>query len=159
MLNQWCHSLCIVRPHPPQDPGLEMVLPVQGAVRVAEREWGSSFIGQLGGFLKIPLGIPGWLSSLAPTFSPGRDPRVPGSSPALGSCRDLASPSACVSASLSLSLSVCVSWINKIFKKKIPPNWHPSHTCYQNSFRVPLLIPKIQFPNIHFTTWTWFPKQ
>ena len=55
------------------------------------------------------LGIPGWLSGLAPSFSPGRDPEVSGSSPALGSGAEPASPSAYVSASLSLSLSVCLS--------------------------------------------------
>ena len=57
------------------------------------------------------LGIPGWLSGLAPAFGPGRDPGVPGSSPGIES-RDRvphqaqgmepASPSSCVSASLSL---------------------------------------------------------
>ena len=31
-------------------------------------------------------GIPGWLSCLAPAFGPGRDPGVPGLSPASGSC-------------------------------------------------------------------------
>ena len=30
---------------------------------------------------KLALGIPGWLSGLAPAFGPGRDPRVPGSCP------------------------------------------------------------------------------
>ena len=30
-------------------------------------------------------GIPGWLSGLAPAFVPGRNPGVPGSSPASGS--------------------------------------------------------------------------
>ena len=50
-------------------------------------------------------GIPGWLSGLAPAFGPGRDPGDPGSSPTLGSrFMEPASPSACVSASLSLSL-------------------------------------------------------
>ena len=48
------------------------------------------------------MGIPGWLSGLAPAFGPGRDPGVPGSSPASGSMQE---PSACVSASLSLSVS------------------------------------------------------
>ena len=74
---------------------------------------------------------PWWLSSLVPAFSPGCDPGDPGSSPtssssacvsAFGSgcdprdpflhwvpCREPASPSACISASLSL----CLSWINK----------------------------------------------
>ena len=49
-------------------------------------------------------GIPGWLRGLAPAFGPGRDPGVLGSSPALGSLHEPASPSACVSASLSVSL-------------------------------------------------------
>ena len=50
-------------------------------------------------------GIPGWRSGLAPAFGPGRDPGDPGSSPMSGSrCMEPASPSAYVSASLSLSL-------------------------------------------------------
>ena len=50
-------------------------------------------------------GIPGWRSGLAPAFGPGRDPGDLGSSPTSGSwCMEPASPSACVSASLSLSL-------------------------------------------------------
>ena len=54
--------------------------------------------------LKIELpGTPGWLCSLAPAFGPGRDPGDPGSSPTSGSrFMEPASPSACVSASLSL---------------------------------------------------------
>ena len=53
-------------------------------------------------------GIPGWCSGLAPAFGPGRDPGDPGSNPTSGSqCMEPASPSACVSASLSLSLFVC----------------------------------------------------
>ena len=52
-------------------------------------------------------GIPGWCSGLAPAFGPGHDPGDPGSSPMSGSrCMEPASPSACVSAPLSLSLSV-----------------------------------------------------
>ena len=48
-------------------------------------------------------GIPRWLSGLAPAFGPGRDPGDPGSNPTSGSrCMEPASPSACVSASLSL---------------------------------------------------------
>ena len=48
-------------------------------------------------------GIPGWCSGLAPAFGPGRDPGDPGSNPTSGSrCMEPASPSACVSASLSL---------------------------------------------------------
>ena len=50
-------------------------------------------------------GIPGWRSGLVPVFGPGRDPGDPGSNPTLGSwCMEPAPPSACVSASLSLSL-------------------------------------------------------
>ena len=50
-------------------------------------------------------GIPGWRSGLAPAFGPGRDPGEPGSNPTSGSrCMEPASPSAYVSASLSLSL-------------------------------------------------------
>ena len=52
------------------------------------------------------LGIPQWLSGLVPPFSPGCDPGVPGLSPSLGSLHGT-----CVSA--SLSLSVCVSLVNK----------------------------------------------
>ncbi|CAK7321047.1 hypothetical protein VULLAG_LOCUS23050 [Vulpes lagopus] len=49
------------------------------------------------------LGIPGWRSGLAPAFGPGCDPGVPGSNPTSGSrCMEPASPSAYVSASLSL---------------------------------------------------------
>ena len=50
-------------------------------------------------------GILGWRSGLALAFGPGRDPGDPGSNPTSGSqCMEPASPSACVSASLSLSL-------------------------------------------------------
>ena len=53
----------------------------------------------------LSLGIPGWRSGLAPAFGPGRDSGDPGSNPTSGSrCMEPASPSACVSASLSLSL-------------------------------------------------------
>ena len=49
------------------------------------------------------MGIPGWRSGLAPAFGPGRDPGDPGSNPTSGSgCMEPASPSAYVSASLSL---------------------------------------------------------
>ena len=52
-------------------------------------------------------GIPGWRSGLAPAFGPGRDPGDPGLNPMSGSrCIEPASPSLCVSASLSLSLSL-----------------------------------------------------
>ena len=48
-------------------------------------------------------GIPEWNRGLAPAFGPGRDPGDPGSNPTSGSrCMEPASPSACVSASLSL---------------------------------------------------------
>ena len=58
-------------------------------------------------FKKKKRGIPGWRSGLAPAFGPGHDPGDPGSNPTSGSrCMEPASPSACVSASLSLSLSV-----------------------------------------------------
>ena len=61
---------------------------------------------------KTKLEIPGWRSGLAPAFGPGRDPGDPGSNPTSGfRCMEPASPSACVSASLSLSLSVTI--INK----------------------------------------------
>ena len=54
------------------------------------------------------MGIPGWRRGLAPAFGPGRDPGDPGSNPASGSrCMEPASPSACVSA--SLHLTVCLS--------------------------------------------------
>ena len=52
-------------------------------------------------------GIPGWRSGLAPAFGPGRDPGDPGSNPTSGSwCMEPASPSACVSASLTLSVTI-----------------------------------------------------
>ena len=56
-------------------------------------------------------GIPGWLSGWASAFGSGRDPRVLGSSPASGSCRESASP-------LPVSLFLCLSWINKILKRQ-----------------------------------------
>ena len=36
---------------------------------------------------KTIMGMPGWLNGLAPAFSPGRDPGVPGSSPTSGSLK------------------------------------------------------------------------
>ena len=57
-------------------------------------------------------GAPGWLNGSAFAFGPGRDPRVLESSPDQVPCREPAFPSAYVSASL------CLSWINKIFKNK-----------------------------------------
>ena len=54
-------------------------------------------------------GIPGWRSGLALAFGPGHDPGDPGSNPTSGArCMEPASPSACVSASLSLSLNVSI---------------------------------------------------
>ena len=52
----------------------------------------------------LKLGIPGWLSGLAPAFGPGCDPGVLKSSPASGSMEPV-SPSVYISASLSLCLS------------------------------------------------------
>ena len=52
-------------------------------------------------------GIPGWLSGLAPVFGPGRGQEFQDRVPHRAPCLEPASPSACVSA--SLSLSVCVS--------------------------------------------------
>ena len=52
--------------------------------------------------LKYLARIPGWRSGLVPAFGLGCDPGDPGSSPTSGSrCMEPASPSACVSASLS----------------------------------------------------------
>ena len=50
------------------------------------------------------VGIPGWLSGLAPAFGPGRDPGVQGSSPTSGSLHG-----ACFSLCLCLCLSLCLS--------------------------------------------------
>ena len=64
-----------------------------------------------------PPGIPGWRSGLAPAFGPGPTPGDRGSNPMSGSwCIEPASPSAYVSASLSLSLCDYHKQI-KIFKK------------------------------------------
>ena len=58
--------------------------------------------------IKHSLRIPGWRSGVAPAFGPGRHPGDPGLNPMSGSrCMEPASPSACVSA--SLSLTVCLS--------------------------------------------------
>ena len=55
--------------------------------------------------VKKKRGIPGWCSGLVPVFGPGRDPGDLGSNPTLGSrCMEPASPSACVSASLSVTI-------------------------------------------------------
>ena len=51
--------------------------------------------------------IPGWRSGLAPALGPGRDAGDPGLNLTLGSrCMEHASPSACVSASLSISVTI-----------------------------------------------------
>ena len=56
-------------------------------------------------FLKcLLLGIPGWLSSLAPAFHPGHDPGLSGSSPTSGSLQG-----ACFSLCLCPYLSLCAS--------------------------------------------------
>ena len=59
-------------------------------------------------FFKDFRGIPGWLSGLAPAFSPGRDPGVPGSSLASGSLHG-----AYFSLCLCLCLFLSVSLMNK----------------------------------------------
>ena len=59
------------------------------------------------GHFNSTFGIPGWRSGLAPAFGPGCDPGDPGSNPTSGSwCMEPASPSAYVSASFSLSLTI-----------------------------------------------------
>ena len=62
--------------------------------------------------LNVGSRMPGWLSGGVSAFGSGPDPRVPGSSPASGSCMGPTSPSACVSASLCVSHEL----INEIFK-------------------------------------------
>ena len=58
-------------------------------------------------FKILLLGIPGWRSGLVPAFGPGREPGDPGSNPTAGSqCIEPASPSAYISASLSLSVII-----------------------------------------------------
>ena len=59
-------------------------------------------------------GHPGGAPRFIATFSPGRDPGDRDGVPRQAPCMEPASPSACVSA----SLSVCLSRINKILKKK-----------------------------------------
>ena len=55
--------------------------------------------------IETVMGIPGWHSGLAPAFGPGRNPGDLGSSPTSGSQgMEPASPSACVSASLSVTI-------------------------------------------------------
>lgn len=41
-------------------------------------------------------------------------------------------------------------------KTKTSPELTSFHSCYQNYFQVPLFTLKIQAPNIHFMTQTWF---
>ena len=64
------------------------------------------------------LGIPGWLSGLVPPSARGLIletwDRVPRQAP----CMEPASPSACVSASLSLSVTIINKLKKKIIKKK-----------------------------------------
>ena len=63
-------------------------------------------------------GIPGWPSGLAPAFGPGRNPGDPGSNPTSGSrCMEPAYPSACVSASLSVCVTI-INFFKKFFLKK-----------------------------------------
>ena len=54
------------------------------------------------------MGIPGWLSGLAPAFGSGRDPGDPGSSPTSSSLRG-----ACFSLCLCLCLFLCVCLMNE----------------------------------------------
>ena len=58
--------------------------------------------------------MPGWLRGWASALGSGRDPGVPGWSPASSPRREPTSPSAWVSASLWLNLS----WINKLKYKR-----------------------------------------
>ena len=48
------------------------------------------------------IGTPGWLSSWAPAFGSGRDPRIPDGVHHPAPCEEPAPPSACLSQSLSL---------------------------------------------------------
>uniref|UniRef100_A0A8C0NGF3 Integrin subunit alpha V n=1 Tax=Canis lupus familiaris TaxID=9615 RepID=A0A8C0NGF3_CANLF len=57
----------------------------------------------------LKFGMPGWLSSWAPAFGPGRDPGVPGSSPTSG----LPAWSLLFLLPVSLPLSACLLQINK----------------------------------------------
>ena len=62
---------------------------------------------------KLKIGDLGWRTGLAPAFGPCRDPGDPGSNPTSDSqCMEPASPSACVSASFSVTI------IKKNFKTK-----------------------------------------
>ena len=53
---------------------------------------------------RASVGIPGWLSGLAPAFGPGHDPGVPGSNPMSGSLHG-----ACFALCLCLCLFLSVS--------------------------------------------------
>ena len=53
----------------------------------------------------VTVGTPGWLSGLAPPPAQGMILETQNQVPHQASCMDPASPSACVSASLSLSLN------------------------------------------------------
>ena len=78
---------------------------MKAAINIASHLWELEASSTLGEEVpwKCALGIPGWRSSLAPAFGPGRNPGDPGSNPTSGPrCMEPASPSACVSASLSL---------------------------------------------------------
>ena len=66
-------------------------------------------------FKILPSGDPWVAQQLVPAFSPGCDPRVPGSSPTSGSWHG-ACFSLCLCLYLSLSLSVCVCLMNKQIK-------------------------------------------
>ena len=108
-------SGCLVRAHQwPQQRRADVV-----ANRSGEKVNWVDF-GEVNLCFKISVpGIPGWRSGLAPAFGPGRDPGDLGSNPTSGSrCMEPASPSACVSASLSFDLYVWLSWIKKKIKKK-----------------------------------------
>ena len=59
------------------------------------------------------VGQPGWLSGLAPPSAQGVILKAWDWVSRQTPCMEPASPSACVSASLSLSLIPCLSWINK----------------------------------------------
>ena len=60
---------------------------------------------EISSLIKETPGTPGWLSSWAPAFGSGRDPGIRNRVPHRAPSEEPASPSTCVSA----SLSVCVS--------------------------------------------------
>ena len=81
--------------------------------------------------------MPGWLSGWASIFSSGHDPGVLESSPASGSLWSLLLPPP-----ISLPLSLCLSWINKIFKKSRGCIYiHIYYEICVNMFRI--LVPKM----------------